>query len=99
MNDEINHLRFALADTEALCLQHEEVITRLRADLKAATNERDAYHERLTELREELADAKQDKARLVNLLEEPNGILGSGFLPLDWRDDIRAALDDAKEEE
>ena len=73
-------------------------ITRLRADLKAATNERDAYHERLTELREELADAKQDKARLVNLLEEPNGILGSGFLPLDWRDDIRAALDDAKGE-
>jgi len=104
MNDEINHLRFALADTEALCLQHEEVITRLTDELAKSERVAKFWEDELigsknaiNGLLAELAEAKEDKARLVNLLEEPNGILGSGFLPLDWRDDIRAAIDAAKD--
>jgi hypothetical protein len=27
------------------------------------------------------------------IFEEPNGLLGSGFLPFEWRDDIRALLE------
>lgn len=48
--------------------------------------------EEITTLRAKLAAAEKDTARLINLLEEPDGILGSGFLPLNWRDDIRALL-------
>ena len=71
-NDEINHLRFALADTEALCLQHEEVITRLTAELAKSERVAKFWEDELigsknaiNGLLAELAEAKQWQEPLI----------------------------------
>ena len=84
MNDEINHLRFALADTEALCLQHEEVITRLTAELAKSERVAKFWEDELigsknaiNGLLAELAEAKKDKEQLEKTLRMAAGELSA----------------------